>query len=166
MFSKFSWALILMLSTICTTAIAQDFYADYQSKAELLITQLEREQFEEAYKTLAQLKVLGISMVDLYSAKKPACKASGTIFKEDLKNMENLSVEEIEKLYHDGERFPNAPKNCYYGRTLLVHPIMNRVRVKNALANSSYWTNDMSTTALNEVNETIAYLPYIKSLLN
>ena len=145
-----------------STLVLADVYSDYKMYAEQAIAQVEFHKFGDAYKTFNKLSELGFTVMAIFEKKKLECAASLKIFRSEYKAMESLSVEEIERLYHDGERFPSTtPPICYFGRTLVVHPAMNKVRVKN----SQDWSAEIELTAISEIRETIGYLENIKELL-
>lgn len=62
--------------------------------------------------------------MDLYLVKYPECRAQYAEVKNDDAAMKTATFETLESKYHDGVGLTDAPKHCYQGRSMVIHPYM------------------------------------------
>lgn len=103
---------------------------------------------------------LGGEIMDLYAEKNPNCKAQFKVFLQEVPNMEKMSLEALHERYHDGKGLPAAPKHCYFGRSQVIHPVMNLVRLHSPI------TADSKEEIEHEFDEVIEHLVRIQKNLD
>lgn len=116
-------ALIAIVSAFLAVGQAQ---ADVFSTYETLANKVTSDILKGAPKTaeLNQLVTLGYQIMDLYIVKYPECRAQYNEVKADDTAMKSLTFEQLESKYHDGVGLTDAPKHCYQGRSMVIHPYM------------------------------------------
>jgi hypothetical protein len=75
----------------------------------------------------------GLELMGAYRAKFTECAQQYAALVERLGELRGADVPRLEAGYHDGEELPAAPGHCYFGRSLVVHPLMNLARLKDGL---------------------------------
>jgi len=113
-----------------------------------------------AFKT-RDLVTYGQEILDLYAQKNPKCAEQLNQFKNELPFLESQSLEELHDRYHDGKGLPEAPRHCYFGRSEVIHPIMNLVRLKNG-----DFSQEVREEMTHEYEEVIEHLPRIQNFLD
>lgn len=83
-----------------------------------------------------QLVATGVQIMEFYASRNPVCAAQMQAFSAELGTMENRDLDEAERLFHDGEGLPQAPRHCYLGRSVVIHPVMNIIRLKGQLSDA------------------------------
>lgn len=154
---------ILALAITVISAQAQaDVFSDYQqvgTKAlELAVNPDTRS--EAVVDQLKGLVALGYQIMDLYLVKHPECTEQYNQLKSVDSTILNLSYEEIDELYHEGKGLVAAPRACYKGRSMVVHPYQIA-----ALAIAGEIQNDLGTVD-HELNEVIERAGKIKAELS
>ena len=76
---------------------------------------------------------LGLEIMKIYGDKYKSCFLQYEIFYSVIPELKKFSTDEIHLKYHDGEGLPAAPKHCYFGRSLVVHPAMSAVRLADGV---------------------------------
>lgn len=115
----------LAIAMIFVSALAHaDVYDGYQAhgRTALQLAKNDPVQSEKIISEISTMIGFGWGIMDLYSAKYPECKAQFEQFKELAKQIDTLSYDQIDDLYHDGKGLVVAPRLCYKGRSLVVHP--------------------------------------------
>jgi hypothetical protein len=103
---------------------------------------------------------IGVSLMNLYADKNPSCAEQFKVFIAETPAMENLTLAEVHKRYHNGEGLPAAPKHCYFGRSQVVHPEMNVIRLKGS------WSEKVRSEVLDEIEEVIEHLSRVQKNLD
>ncbi|MEK7358298.1 MAG: hypothetical protein AAB250_17765 [Bdellovibrionota bacterium] len=103
---------------------------------------------------------LGTEIVKLYGEKNPNCQAQFDVMIQEIPDMETMTVDDLHDRYHDGTGLPTAPRHCYFGRSQIVHPAMNIVRLQSA------WTEVTREEVLEETEEVIEHLARIQKNLD
>lgn len=88
------------------------------------------EQIATLQEGTRQLVLDGVEVMKLYASKNPVCAPQFEVFLSEVSSMESKTVAELHARYHNGEGLPAAPRHCYFGRSQVVHPAMNIVRLK------------------------------------
>lgn len=114
----------LAVMTAFTTQAKADVFSDYQTLGTETLElarnpDVKTDEFITKIKGLARL---GYQIMDLYVVKYPECKEQFAQLKSVDAQILTLSYEEIDELYHDGTGLVAAPRACYKGRSLVVHP--------------------------------------------
>jgi len=115
--------LITMIALISINASA-DIFSDYQAqgqKALALALNPVSAKEDVIFETQNLIK-LGYQIMDLYQVKFTECVEQFAQLKTVDADLNQLSYEQIDKLYHEGEGLVKAPRTCYKGRSLVVHP--------------------------------------------
>jgi hypothetical protein len=83
-----------------------------------------------------ELVVQGEAIMRLYAEKNPICAEQFAVMLPEIPQAESMSVDELHSRYHDGVGLPKAPRHCYLGRSQVVHPLMNIVRLRGELTDA------------------------------
>lgn len=80
-----------------------------------------------ADKELVKQKALDLietatTLLNEYKTENPECNTMLNFMIESRKEMTKLSLEKIEKDFHEGEALPAAPDKCYEPKELIIHP--------------------------------------------
>jgi hypothetical protein len=75
----------------------------------------------------------GVEIMKLYAERNPNCQAQFDVMISEIPDMESMTVSDLHDRYHDGVGLPKAPRHCYFGRSQVVHPAMNLVRLATTL---------------------------------
>ena len=136
----------------------------YGTLADKLVTATKGVQTEDdRVELIAQTKELvqkGAAIMRLYGAKNPACNAQFEAFLAALPQMDSLPLEQVKSKYHDGTALPSAPRHCYFGRSEIVHPVMNIIRLKGV------WSERVRGDVVEDFEEVIEHLPRIEKNLD
>lgn len=156
----------LFLTSIGWTASAAE-YAElrtYKGFATTLLgeTRSARSPGEIAHlqQGLRQLANEGVEIAALYSQKNPSCAEQLEAMTKEFSQMEAMSVKAQHDRYHDGKGLPEAPRHCYYGRSVVTHPMMSVTRLATGLSD-----RDRAQIA-HEVEEVIEHIPKIQKNLD
>lgn len=107
-----------------------------------------------------QLAGLGVEIIRLYAEKNPSCKAQFDAFLSEIPKMGKMSLADLHTRYHDGHGLPVAPRHCYLGRSQVIHPVMNIVRVQGT------WSEDIRKEIAEETYEVVEHLTKIQKNLD
>lgn len=77
---------------------------------------------EEFVAKMQELVVLGYQIMDLYQAKYVDCAQQYAEIKAMDPMILSMSYAEMDEKLHDGKGLLVAPKACYKGRSMIVHP--------------------------------------------
>lgn len=167
MLSRFSLFTLCLVAGFVQTASADDYPSltiyEKVAKETLADTQNAKGQSDIASlqaKTRALINV-GLELMKLYQEKNPACAPQyAAFFKEITAAMETKNVDELHERYHDAKGLPAAPKQCYLGRSQVIHPVLNFVRLK------SPWTEQLRSDLILDLEEIIEHVPRVKRHLD
>ncbi len=133
-------ALVFAIPALCAvsvSAVADDTELPYEAYKTLATDLGQRVGAREPLETLAvdtqTLIELGTEVLRAYGVANPNCAEQLAVVEADLATMGDLSVEAIHTKYHNGVGIPAGPRHCYFGRALVVHPVMNLVRFEDGL---------------------------------
>jgi hypothetical protein len=137
---------------------------EYKALAQSLIEPTQKAATPEELQALATqtqaLIALGTEITHLYAAKNPTCAEQLKAFQDALPTMADLPLAEVDAKYHKGAALPQAPRLCYFGRSVVVHPVMNLIRLKGA------WDAEAREHALEELEEVIEHVARIQKNLD
>lgn len=124
-------SIIALLGFFSVTAHADgDIYSRYETLANSLAEAAEQgAAIASLQASNTELMGMGVEIMRLYGQKFPECAAQYQDFESKIPTLSSLSVADIHRLYHNGEGLPAAPRTCYLGRSLVVHPAMSQVRL-------------------------------------
>ena len=103
---------------------------------------------------------MGIEINHLLGQKKQICQPQYDSLLAAIPSMEKLSPADVHAKYHDGAALPEAPKLCYYGRSVIVHPIMNMIRLRSNFSEQS------RNETVEDFDEIVGHIGTIKMILN
>lgn len=153
----------MLISSILTfSVLAQaDVYESYQTAGTtaLNLAKSEPTQSDAIVQEINNMIGFGYEIMDLYAVKYPECQAQFTQLKESRSQLEQLTYDEIDRLFHSGDGLVAAPRLCYKGRSLVVHPYQVIALVKEARLVKDAEIVD------HEMNEVIERSEVIKDLL-
>jgi hypothetical protein len=147
--------LLLGLSSTMKAQGASDIftrYAELGAKIEKDITA--KVPVAQLNSSLLDLAALGYGIAELYSAQFTECQAQFSSMKGLDAEMRGATWEVLETGYHDGEALPVAPKHCYMGRSMVVHPYMAMAILRSGGAGAE-----------GEISEVVLRVPKIKGRL-
>jgi hypothetical protein len=136
----------------------------YTQIAQRLVQQTEAAQTEADVQAIdagtRELIQYGIETMNLYVTKNPVCKEQFDAFFAAYPTMETLPLKEADQLYHSGKGLPAAPKHCYLGRSQVIHPVLNLIRMKSA------WSEDLRRDLLADFDEVIEHVERVQKNLD
>ena len=138
-----------------------DVFSDYQAqgqKALALALNPASAKEDVIFETQNLIKI-GYQIMDLYQVKFTECVEQFAQLKTVDAELNQLSYDQIDKLYHEGEGLVKAPRTCYKGRSMVVHPYQ-----MIALAKESRLQSEKETVE-HEYTEVIERAGKIKTLL-
>ena len=121
------FAVAALLAVVGTKANANaEYFTRYESQARALSQAIQSQKVpaDQIYRGINDLVVLGYGIMDLYSAKFAECRVQYAQVRADDAAMRQLGFDALETKYHDGHGLTPAPKHCYDGRSMVVHPYM------------------------------------------
>ncbi|MEE2788428.1 MAG: hypothetical protein VX589_13880 [Myxococcota bacterium] len=132
----------------------------YRMKSEHLLALLKTEAPPKAILEQSDsLTVLGIQLVGTLKSQLPGCGGYFDALKKASSSLSDLSLEAIERDYHDGAALPkNSDPVCYHGKDLVVHPATVSVLAKAGLS-----TKDARQKAQGELTEVLTHLDQVKT---
>jgi hypothetical protein len=152
--------LILAFVTVASISAQADVFSDYQKVGHeaLALSKNSATQTEVFVAKIQEMTALGYQIMDLFQVKYTDCVAQFEQLKSVDSQILTLSYDVIDVQYHDGKGLVTAPKACYKGRSLVVHPYQIAAL---ALENNLY-TADGQEVADHELNEVIERAAKIK----
>lgn len=99
-----------------------------------------------------KLVAIGAEILKLYAQKNPICQAQFDVYLSEVSVSEAKTVTELHERYHDGKGLPAAPKHCYLGRSMVVHPSLSVRRILDG------WNETARADVLDETDEIIRHL--------
>lgn len=136
----------------------------YKVLAERLIDMSKVAQSEQELRELQnvtrELVGQGVELMKLYANRNPNCAVQFSVFLDEVGDMETKSLAYVHERYHDGTGLPEAPKHCYFGRSQVVHPVMNLIRMKEK------WDEDSRQQVIEDLEEVIEHLARIQRKLD
>ncbi len=160
---KFATTAILLISV---SAFAEHYpiLHQYDEKAELLLEATAIAQTNEELHSIQagarELAALGVEVMKLYVEKNPICKEQFDAMISEVEQMESMTLADVKARYHDGKGLPVAPKHCYLGRSQVVHPVMNILRLNGV------WTETIREKIADEFDEVIEHTAKIQTNLD
>lgn len=161
---------VMMALAICLLStqivLAEDYpaLAAYKSLATELFVKTKVASSPEDLQSLQaetrKLIQVGVEIMRLYESKNPGCITQYSVFIQEIPYMESKTLEELHERYHDGTGLPSAPRHCYFGRSQVIHPAMNLVRLKGTL------TDEVRGQAVEELEEVIRHLSRLQQNLD
>ena len=157
---------IAMALSLSASAWATDYPVldQYTAKAEVLLADTQgakTTQDLEAIKVGArELVSLGVETMVLYAEKNPICQGQFDVMFSELDQMESMTLADAKARYHDGKGLPVAPKHCYLGRSQVIHPIMNILRLNGV------WSEQIREKVAEEFDEVIEHVEKIRKNLD
>ncbi|MFL5813206.1 MAG: hypothetical protein ACJ763_06485 [Bdellovibrionia bacterium] len=137
---------------------------EYQAQAEkvLALSKVERAQLNIAELKLETQTLIGLGeeIARLYIAKNPVCAEQINTFLSALPKMTEMPLSDVNEKFHAGKGLPQAPRHCYFGRSEIVHPVMNQIRLKGEL------TDEMLSQIEDDFDEVIEHLSRIQKNLD
>ena len=103
---------------------------------------------------------LGFDTMDLFASKIPVCAEQFAAFKAAAPEARHMTVEQVHAKFHNGEGLPAAPRVCYFGRSQVVHPMLNILRLNDVL------TADSREQVVHDFEEVIEHLEKIQRHLD
>ncbi len=157
---------ILFATLIVSTANAGNYpiLTQYRDAAQALVTATESAQTQADLLVLQdgtrELMSLGAEIVKLYGEKNPACTEQFTVFLAEMPQMETMTLDQAKRRYHDGLGLPAAPRHCYFGRSQVIHPALNLIRIRNS------YTDRLRSQVSADFEEVIEHLERIEQNLD
>lgn len=116
---------ILLIFTLVTSCSSKDLnkpIAAYKKQAEALVISIDEAGFKVIAENGESLVAKGKSLLSLLGKRWPKCSELFDKVVMDAEKMSKLSLDKIEKEYHDGESLPEADDECLNAKELVVHP--------------------------------------------
>lgn len=113
-------AVAFMTSSFANANVIESYQNSGRTALQLALN--EPAQSERIIAEINTMIGFGWEIMDLYAAKNTECKAQFEQLKELSKQIDTLTYAQIDELYHDGKGLVAAPRLCYKGRSLVVHP--------------------------------------------
>lgn len=149
--------------TLVNLSANADVFDDYNSVgSETLALAKKAETPNDLYvQKTKELTTLGYQIMDLYQVKYTECVDQFNQLKNLDSNILNMKYAEIDSQLHEGKGLIVAPKTCYKGRSLVVHPYqIAALALENRL-----FTKEGQEMADHELNEVIVRAQRIKKEL-
>ena len=126
----------------------------YGKEARALIAGIDNKATSETIKSLgAALTQTGLAMIPFMTEKYPVCAPYFAALTKATKTFESLSLETIEKDYHQDGKLPKSPDgSCYHGKDLVVHPATVVIMAKAGI------TTEEQQKAASRNEEVLAHL--------
>lgn len=142
------FALIAAASAFLTLGQAQaDVFSTYETIAYKVTADIQKGTPQNS--EINQLVVHGYTIMDLYLVKYPECRAQYNEVKQDDAFMKTASFEVLESKYHDGVGLTEAPKHCYQGRSMVIHPYMAQALLRTGQAGADHEIEEVAKRASN-----------------
>ena len=136
----------------------------YETLAQKLEQNAKTIQTPEEAKTLQaethMLMNLGFDTMDLYITKNPICAEQFAAFKVAAPEARGMTLEQVHAKFHNGVGLPAAPRHCYFGRSQVVHPMMNILRLNGEL------TAEVREQVVEDFEEVIEHLEKLQTNLD
>ena len=116
---------VLLLMTLMigfSSSALGDVFSDYETIAKNVVGNVRNGQIPQT--EIARLIPLGYTIMDLFVKKYPECKEQYAQVRSEDSQMAVLNFDKLNSRYHNGEGLIVAPKHCYLGRSMVVHPYM------------------------------------------
>lgn len=151
---------ILALLTVASISAQADVFSDYQTVGQqaLAMSKDSSTATEAFVAKIQEMTVLGYQIMDLHEVKYKECVAQYAQLKSVDSQILTMSYDQIDVAYHDGKGLVAAPKICYKGRSLVVHPY----QVAALSIEGNLYTADGQEIADHELNEVIERAGKIK----
>ena len=152
--------LILAALTLAAVSAKADVYADYQTVGTqaLEMSKNAETKTEDFVNKIKELTSLGYQIMDLYQVKYTDCVEQFAQLKSMDAGILEMTYDEMDVQLHDGKGLVAAPKACYKGRSMVVHPY----QIAALSIEGTLYTADGQATADHELNEVIESATKIK----
>lgn len=96
----------------------------YRAKGQELVDKVGRKKIKPKEVELTALDLISQAktIIEYYQFKKSECRELLTKIVSESTKMTKLTLDQIEKDYHEGEVLPKASEDCYGPKELVVHP--------------------------------------------
>lgn len=152
--------LILVALTLAAVSTKADVFADYQvvGQQALAMSKTTETKTEDFVNKIKELSALGYQIMDLYQVKYTDCVEQFTQLKSMDAGILEMTYDEMDVQLHDGKGLVAAPKACYKGRSMVVHPY----QVAALSIEEKLFTAEGQEIADHELNEVIERAAKIK----
>jgi hypothetical protein len=96
-----------------------------------------------------RLTDVGTDLLMDFKQRNPACRALLEKIISEQGIMLIISLEELERVYHDGEGLPQSPEYCFHAKEIIVHPQTIRSMLRDQRQNGA----DHHSTIIDEHTE-------------
>lgn len=153
--------LILVALTLAAVSTKADVFADYQTVGNqaLEMSKNTETKTEDFVTKIQELTVLGYQIMDLYQVKYTDCVEQFAQLKSMDADILSMTYDQMDVQLHDGKGLVAAPKACYKGRSMVVHPY----QVAALSIEGNLYTTDGQEIADHELNEVIERAAKIKT---
>lgn len=153
--------LILVALTLAAVSTKADVFADYQAVGNeaLAMSKNSETKTEDFVAKVQEMTALGYQIMDLFQVKYTDCVEQFAQLKSVDAQILTMTYDQIDVAYHDGKDLVTAPKACYKGRSLVVHPY----QVAALSIEGNLYTTDGQEIADHELNEVIERSAKIKT---
>lgn len=103
---------------------------------------------------------LGVDIMKLYQTKNPKCSEQFDVMISEVSQIEQMTLQAANTRYHNGTGLPKAPGHCYFGRSQVIHPALNLIRLK------SQFNETIRAALLKDLAEVIEHLAKIQKNLD
>lgn len=150
----------LVALTLAAISAKADVFANYQTVGNqaLAMSKNTETKTEDFVTKIQELTVLGYQIMDLYQVKYTECVEQYAQLKSMDAGILEMSYDEMDVQLHDGKGLIAAPKTCYKGRSMVVHPY----QVAALSIEGRLFTEEGQEIADHELNEVIERAAKIK----
>lgn len=141
---------ILILVAFVSLQARADVFSDYQAVGTeaLALASAPTPNNDAVVEKIKELVTKGYEIMDLFLVKYPDCTAQYAQVKSLAPTILSMTYEQIDDLFHNGTGIIEAPRVCYRGRSMVVHPYQIAAL---ALANRLQSEQEKVDHELNEV---------------
>jgi cellobiose-specific phosphotransferase system component IIB len=152
--------IILVALTLAAVSVKADVFAEYETVGHqaLVMSKNTETKTEDFVTKIKELTTLGYQIMDLYQVKYTECVEQFAQLKSMDADILKMSYDEMDVQLHDGKGLIVAPKVCYKGRSMVVHPY----QVAALSIEKNLFTSEGQEIADHELNEVIERAGKIK----
>lgn len=152
--------IIIFALTFSALITKADVFSEYQSVGHeaLALSKSSETQTEDFVNKIKSLTALGYEIMDLYKVKYAECSEQFAQLKSVDDQILSMSYDEMDVQLHDGKGLVAAPKTCYKGRSMVVHPY----QVAALAIEDKLFTTEGQEISDHELNEVIERAAKIK----
>lgn len=131
---NYSAHLIMMMVVAHDFAQQFSLYRDYQSLAQSLERFAEQGGASEVMVApTLELFHAGYPLMRRYAERNPVCAPQFDMMLSELETVPVMDLTTAFTRYHNGEGLPEAPRHCMWGRSMVMHPYFNGLRLADGL---------------------------------